>query len=412
MTMSGSKLGIGLIGCGGRLREVVRNLAAATDQVEIVALCDPNPHSIRAARDTYNSNARVHEDYTDLVRDPAVDWVMIGSWNCFHARHTIAAFQAGKHVFCEKPLALSVEDCLAMRDAWHASGRLFSLGFTLRYSPHYRRIRQILSSGKIGSILSMEFNETIGFNHGGYIHADWRRKTEWAGSHLLEKCCHDLDLVNWMTGSLALKAASFGGCDFFTPANAHHSARVGQSPEAKDAFTTWSNDTIRGNIINPFNDDKDILDNQVVILQFANRIRATFHTNCSAAIPERRMVLCGTEGMLRADVIAGQLEVQRIGFDTKIEDCHTDASGGHGGGDTVLGASLADTMLNGAPPLASIDDGLRAAFTAFGIDEAQRTCTVVDLTPLWRRAGIDVSPLPTDAATGKSASLKANSRAP
>jgi predicted dehydrogenase len=315
---------------------------------------------------------------------------MIASWNCFHAQHTIAAFEAGKHVFCEKPLALSVGDCLAMRDAWRASGRLFSIGFTLRYSPHYRRIKELLSSGKIGSILSMEFNETLEFNHGGYIHADWRRKTEWAGSHILEKCCHDIDLVNWMTESLAIKAASFGGCDFFTPANAYHASRVGQSPQGKPAFTTWSNDKIQGNIINPFNNDKDILDNQVAILQFANGIRASFHTNCCAGIPERRMYICGTEGTLRADVITGQLEVKRIGFDAQMENCRTDVAGGHGGGDGILGASIASTMLKGTPPLTSLDDGLRAAFTVFGIDEAQRTGTVVDLAPYWKQAGIDV----------------------
>ena len=161
------KLGIGVIGCGGRLRDVFGHLTRATDQVEIVALCDPNPHSIEATKAAYNPTARVHEDYQALVRDPAVEWVMIGSWNCFHARHTIAAFEAGKNVFCEKPLALSVDDCLAIRDAWRKSGKLFTIGFTLRYSPHYRRIKEILSSGKIGSIPSMEFNETPEFNHGG-----------------------------------------------------------------------------------------------------------------------------------------------------------------------------------------------------------------------------------------------------
>lgn len=384
------KVGVGLIGCGGRLREVVKQLVAATDQVEIVALSDPNPHSIQTAREAYNPNARVHAKYQDLVRDPAVQWVMIGSWNCYHAKQTIAAFKAGKHVFCEKPLALTVKDCLAMRDAWRASGKMFSIGFTLRYSPHYRRIKEIISSGKLGTILSMEFNETLAFNHGGYIHADWRRKTEWAGSHLLEKCCHDLDLVNWMTDSLAVKAASFGGSDFFTPANAHHIERVGKSPEGKLAFTTWSNEAIQGNIQNPFNDDKDILDNQVAIIQYANGVRSTFHTNCSTGIPERRMYICGTEGTLRSDVISGLLEVCRIGFDAQMEDCRTDASGGHGGGDCILGESLANTMVNGAAPLTSLEDGLRAAFTAFGIDEAQRKGKVVDLTPLWQRAGIKV----------------------
>jgi predicted dehydrogenase len=382
------KLGIGLIGCGARLRTVVKHLMVATDKVEIVALCDPNPHSISKAREVYNPRAKVYEDYHELVRAPDVDWVMVGSWNCFHAEHAIAAFNAGKHVFCEKPLALNVNDCLAMRDAWRASGKLFSIGFTLRYSPHYCQIKEILASGKIGTILSMEFNETLDFNHGGYIHADWRRKTEWAGSHLLEKCCHDIDLVNWMTGSLAVKAASFGGRDFFTGANAHHVTRLGESPGGKKAFMTWNTDMVKGNITNPFNDDKDILDNQVAILQFANGIRAAFHTNCSTAIPERRMYICGTEGTLRADVISGQLEVKRMGFDTQLEDYRTGASGGHGGGDTILGASLANTMLNGVPPLTSLEDGLRAALTVFGLDEAQRTGTVVDLIPFWGQANI------------------------
>ncbi len=384
------KTGIGLIGCGGRLRGMVHEIMKATDQVEIRALCDPNPHSIQAAQAAFGPNLRVYDDSPALARDPAVDWVMIGSWNCHHARHTLDAFEAGKHVFCEKPLALTLEDCLAMQAAWKASGRLFTIGFTLRYSPHYRRIREILDEGRIGTIISMEFNETLDFNHGGYIHADWRRKNEWAGSHLLEKCCHDLDLVNWMTGSLCIRAASFGACDFFTAANRHHMERLGKSSDNKDAFTTWSDKTLHGNVINPFNDDKDILDNQVAILEYANGVRAAFHTNCCSAFPERRLYICGTEGTLRADVITGALDVKRIGFDTRVEDCRTGVDGGHGGGDTILGESLTASMLQGAPPRTSMVDGLRAAVTAFGIDEAQRTGTVTDLRPLWRRAGIEI----------------------
>ncbi len=384
------KIGIGLIGCGNRTRSVVRELRNATEHVEVVALQDPNPHSIAAAHADFGTQAKVYEDFNALVRDPKVAWVMIGSWNCYHAMHAIAAFGAGKHVFCEKPLALTPQDCLAMRNAWKSSGKMFTIGFTLRYSPHYRRMKEIVAAGTIGKILSMEFNETLDFNHGGYIHADWRRKTQWAGSHLLEKCCHDLDIVNWITDSLAIKAASFGGCDLFTSANAHYPERVGAPAGRTNAFMTWNSPDMYGNVINPFNDDKDILDNQVVILQYANRIRATFHTNCCSAIPERRIYICGTDGTLRADVTCGQLEVKRIGFDTPIENCSTDVSGGHGGGDSVLGESLAATMLNGAPPLTSLEDGLRSAFTAFGIDEAQRTGTIVDLTPLWRQAGIEI----------------------
>jgi predicted dehydrogenase len=364
-------------------------LLKATDQVEIVALSDPNPHSIEESKKAFNPSAKVYKSAKALANDPALDWVMIGSWNCFHAKQAIAAFKAGKHVFCEKPLALTVKDCLAMRDAWRASGKMFSIGFTLRYSPHYRRIKEILASGKIGRIISMEFNETLDFNHGGYIHSDWRRKTEWAGSHLLEKCCHDLDLVNWMTDSIAVRAASFGGTDFFTPANLHHKERLGKSPKGLDAFCTWNESTMQGNIGNPFNDDKDILDNQVAIIQYANGVRSTFHTNCNTAIPERRMYICGTEGTLRADVLTGSIEVKRIGFGTQLETPGSaDGAGGHGGGDQILGASLAESMVQGKPPLTSLEDGLRAAFAAFGVDKAQTTGKVVDLTPMWKKAGI------------------------
>jgi len=386
--MNKGKVGIGIIGCGIRIRGLFGRVLDTTDQVECVALCDPNPHSINVARNAFNEAAVVYEDYHALVNDPHVDWVLIGSWNCYHAEQAIAAFKAGKHVFCEKPLATTVEDCLAMREAWQAAGTLFSIGFTLRYSPHYRRIKEILSSGLIGDVVSLEFNEVLEFNHGGYIHADWRRHTKYAGTHLLEKCCHDIDLINWMTNSLALKAASFGGCSFFTPANRHHMERLGKSPDGLDAFTTWSNDTILGNVIDPFNDDKDVLDHQVAILEYANRVRATFHTNCSAGIPERRMYICGTEGTLRSDVISGQLEVQRIGFDTPCEDLRSDVRGGHGGGDEVLAASLARSMLDGEVPLTSLEDGLRAAFTCFGIDEAQNKGVVIDLNPLWEKAGL------------------------
>jgi predicted dehydrogenase len=327
--------------------------------------------------------------YEDLVSDSSVDWVVIGSWNCYHAEHAIAALEAGRDVFCEKPLALSTDQCLKIRDAWRSSGRKFTIGFTLRYSPHYRRIKEIIASGTIGDIISMEFNETLNFNHGGYIHADWRRKTEWAGSYLLEKCCHDLDVANWMTDSIVKRAASFGGCNFFTEANAHHVERVGTSADGKVAFQSWRRDDgENGQVKTPFTDDKDIVDNQVVILEFANGIRATFHTNCSAAIPERRMYICGTEGTIRSDVLSGSIEVRRIGFDTPVEDHSTGASGGHGDGDGVLAESIVHSMFDDASPITSLEHGLHAALSAFGVDQAMEGGTVFEYDELWKRAGI------------------------
>ena len=79
-------------------------------------------------------NAKVYgADYKALLKDPKIQWVMIGSKNCLHKEHCISAFEAGKNVFCEKPLAISVDECVAIRNAQKKYGKIFATGFVLRY---------------------------------------------------------------------------------------------------------------------------------------------------------------------------------------------------------------------------------------------------------------------------------------
>jgi len=379
-----SKVGIGVIGCGAMGMGMVRRILELADGLEIRGLFDPDPRSIEKALEALPNDPTVYDDYHALVASGEIDWVMIASWNCFHAEQTVAAFEAGKHVFCQKPLATTLEECAQMHRAWKASGKMFNIGLTLRYSPHYRKIRQLIEEGILGRMLSMEFNETIDFNHGGYIMGDWRRLRKYAGTHLLEKCCHDIDLANWMVGADAARVASFGGLDFFLPENEHHVERLGTNDRGRKAYSTW------GGLIdeNPFTSDKDIIDNQVAIIEYANGVRACFHANCNAGITERRMYILGTEGAIRANVLTGAIETRRIGFGTVIEDAATDASGGHGGGDMVLAGELADSMLRESPPSVGLIEGLKSSVTCFAIDDALDTGKVVDVAPYWKEVGL------------------------
>ena len=380
-----NEIGIGVIGSGGMGRAVWKAVLENNERLQVKALYDPDELAIEATREILQNEPVICGNYQDVVDRKDVDWVMIASWNRDHADQAVAAFEAGKHVFCQKPLALGLDDCVRMKAAHEKSGKLFNIGFTLRYSPHYRRLKELLAEGRIGQIVSMEFNETLHFNHGGYIHGDWRRLREHAGTHLLEKCCHDIDLANWMTESRPRRVASFGGTDFFRPENAHHAERIGhREKDGKLAYMGWG-----GPIdLNPFTSDGDVVDNQVAILEYENGVRATFHTNCNAGIPERRMYILGTEGAIRADVIAGTIELQRIGWETEIEDVSTDASGGHGGGDEILAQELSDSMLNGTPPSVGLNEGMISAIACFAIDEAMDSGTVVDLTDWWKKAGM------------------------
>ncbi len=378
-------LGIGVIGCGVRSRMIVRGVLALGNEFRVEAICDPSPEARKIARKELNPSACVYRDYRDLVNDPKVDWVFVGSWNCFHHAHAVAAMKAGKHVFCEKPLATTLEDCLDMQRAHKRNGKIFCVGFTLRFSPHYRKIRELIADGSIGTIVSMEFNETLHFDHGGFIHGDWRRLRKNAGPHLLEKCCHDIDMAHWLVGSLPVRAASFGGRDFFVPRNRRMVEEVGPQPDGTRAFT-WSG----YRSLNPFIARQDIVDNQVAILEFANRTRASFHTNCSTAIYERRVYICGSRGTLRADVINGRIELCRFGYPAKSQEVKVGVRGGHGGGDELLYAELAAAMRHGAAPVSTLEDGLKAAITCLAIDRAMETGKVVNIKPYWRKARVEI----------------------
>lgn len=380
-------VGIGIIGSGNRMRGVVQNLKkAAGDKIEIRAVYDPSTLAVEETQRLFGKSVIACGSEEELLTHPAISWVFIGSMNNQHKRHILGALAADKHVFAEKPLATTLEDCLAIRDAVAASDRTFALGLVLRYSRFYQKIREVVDSGVLGKLISFEFNETLGFNHGGYIFGNWRKSWELSGGHVLEKCCHDIDLANWFIGSLPVRAASFGGQDVFTRENAKLAEDIGPNAEGLPAYRGWK--TLVIEVTDPFFGDADIFDNQVAILEYANGVRATFHTNCNAGIPERRMLFVGARAALRGDLVAGKLELGRIGWDSSMETLIDDPTDGHGGGDKIMGEKLSRTLLEGEPPYASVKEGLYSAITAFAIDQSVRENRIVDVRPLWNRAGI------------------------
>lgn len=373
--------GVGVVGFGNRIAVLVADLLKTQPRIKLVAVADPSEDSIATAR-RLAPDVQVCRDYTQLLANPHVRWVLIGSPNALHREHAIGALRSGRDVFAEKPLATTLDDCLAIRQAIRDTGSSFFFGLVLRYAELYTRVRKLLDDRSIGEIISVEANENLGFNHGGFIHQDWRRLRANAGTHMLEKCCHDIDIINWMVGSRVRYAASFGGLRYFIPANRFLVDKIGPSPTGRPAFREWP---VSHN--DPFTPDKDIVDHQVAILEFDNGVRATFHTNCAAAILERRLLLLGTEGAIRADLNTGRVEFRRLGWEEPTVVYQASVAD-HGGADTHLVQAIAKWILDGKFPLTTIDHALESAITCFGIDAALDERRVVDLLPLWKQAGI------------------------
>ncbi len=377
--MSEKKIGIAILGTGGRSQSVVENLLKDSNGNAVIkAVYDPDNAEMDYALNRWQvKDAKKCASYAEAIAEPGVEWVMVFSPNVFHKEQILAAFAANKHVFTEKPLATEIEACQEIYEAHQKSNVLFATGFVLRYAPIYRRAKEILKSGKLGKLLLIEGNENITPQHGGYIMCNWRRDSKISGPHILEKCCHDLDLINWYVESLPSKVASFGGREFFIPENRNLEDKYG-----KKAFCTWRDPHATET---PFTNDSDMMDTQVAIAEYRNRIRVTFTATMSNAMPERRLVFHCTEGTMFVELYKMELKYSVIGSD----EVHTVnfPTDGHAGGDQVIMKEIYDSMANGTAPVCGGNEGLESAVLALALDQAAQTGTLVDLEPVWKKLG-------------------------
>lgn len=370
-------IGVAVIGAGGRGQYCTLQLLKDSKRnVKVISVFDPDPAMAREAVAKWeDADTKICRTYQDAIRASGVDWVLVFSPNAFHKEHILAGFKAGKHVFSEKPLATSIADCQAIFKAHQKSGLLFATGFVLRFAPIYRRAKKILDSGKLGKILSIDANENITPGHGGYIMANWRRHKKLAGPHLLEKCCHDLDLINWFAKSVPSRVAGFGSLDFFVPKNKRYEKQFGAK-----MFAAWPDPH---KVASPFTSEKDLLDNQVAIMEFRNGIKVMFQATMSNIIPERRMYFSCTEGNLVLELYSSMLKYRSIG---DAEETVVNFSGdGHGGGDSVIWSELYQSMRKSSRPKCGGDEGLESAVVALAIDQAMHEKRVVELEPVWKK---------------------------
>ncbi|PRX45870.1 myo-inositol 2-dehydrogenase [Prauserella shujinwangii] len=145
---------IGVVGTGMIGQDHIRRITDVVTGAEVVAVTDVD--IARAERVASGVGARALPTGQDVITDPLVDAVVVTSWGPTHAEYVLAAIAAGKHVFCEKPLATTAEDCLRIVEAEQAHGRrLVQVGFMRRYDQGYRAMKRVLDDGDLGAPLLM-----------------------------------------------------------------------------------------------------------------------------------------------------------------------------------------------------------------------------------------------------------------
>lgn len=192
------KLKIGIIGCGGIANgKHLPALQQLHDEVELTAFCDIVPERAEKAARTYGApGAKVYTDYRELLRDPAINNVRVLTPNRLHAEISIAALEAGKHVLCEKPMAISYVEAQAMIRAARRAGKLLTVGYQHKLDPDVIYARREAQSGALGEMYFAKAN--VIRRRGVPTWGVFTQRSEQGGGALIDIGTHALDIALYL----------------------------------------------------------------------------------------------------------------------------------------------------------------------------------------------------------------------
>jgi predicted dehydrogenase len=203
MSTSGAKRRVAVVGTGHRGagcwgREL---LAQHGDRVAMVGLCDSNPLRLEVARDIIRTDAPIFTDFRAMLAATKPETVIVCSRDDTHVGYIVAALESGADVIAEKPMATTAEACRAILEAEKRTGRKVDVAFNYRFSPTSGALKELLLSGSIGEVTSVDFHWYLDVRHGADYFRRWHAFMAYSGSLFVHKATHHFDLLNWFLAS-------------------------------------------------------------------------------------------------------------------------------------------------------------------------------------------------------------------
>lgn len=202
-----NKVHIGIIGCGGiaNHKHLPSLAAVGEDKVVIEAFCDLiEERAVSTAAAAGRPDATIYTDYRELLADPRIDTVHICTPNVSHSEIAVAAFEAGKNVFCEKPMSHSAEQAQLMLDAWRKSGKKFTVGYQNRFRPEVQNLHTSCVNGELGKIY---YGEALAVRRRQVpTWGVFPDKSKQGGGPLIDIGTHALDITLWCMGNYEVES--------------------------------------------------------------------------------------------------------------------------------------------------------------------------------------------------------------
>lgn len=342
---------------------------------KLVAVCDCDPAVFAVARKDYGlSEDALFTDYESFFsKGKLADLLIVATTDREHTGPAVRGMRLGYDILLEKPIATSWEECDLIERTAEECRRRVIVCHVLRYSPFFRKIKQLIDSGKYGKVVTINHTENVAYWHfaHSFVRGNWRNEAE-STFMLLAKCCHDLDILVYLIGSNCRAVSSMGALSWFTHDNPEKGAdfcfecnktdcaynaqkfylanplwvKLPCLPEEnRDQFILdWLKDRDNPYARCVYACDNDVVDHQIVNMQFAGGVTA--HLTLTAFTNEfyRNIKVCLEKGVIEGDMREKTLHVRAFGEEEEVVELGKEFSGSHGGGDEGLIHDVCEIM--------------------------------------------------------------------
>ncbi|WP_413710622.1 Gfo/Idh/MocA family protein [Rhizobium sp. Rhizsp82] len=395
-------------------------LAGWREHVDLVAIVEKNALRGERARTMIGSNAPIYDDIEAMLKEVKPDLVIVCTPDHTHDAIVVRALEAGIDVITEKPMTTAVDKIRRIMDAEKRTGQRVDVSFNYRYAPTAARIKELLNSGEIGRVTSVDFHWYLNTKHGADYFRRWHAYTENSGSLFVHKATHHFDLLNWYLDSDPEAVTSFADLQNYGRKGPFRGPRCKLCPHTAecDYYLDLGADPFLDTLYEDpskvdgyfrdgcvFREDIDIPDTMVVSIRYRNNVHVSYSLNTFQPIEGHHLAFNGTKGrieirqyeaqpweMKREDEILlirnfpnGKEAVERITV--------PHSSGGHYGGDDRMRNMIFKPDMNDAlHQRAGTRAGAMSVLCGIAALQSSRTGKVVSIADLMPELANDGSP--------------------
>lgn len=308
-----------VVGCGSRglgmfCRPIVKEYG---HEAALVGLCDVNNIRMDYVNKQLGTSIPTFKDFEEMLRQTKPDTVIVASKDSTHHEFIIKALDFGCDVVTEKPMTIDDGKCRAILETERRSDKKITVTFNYRFAPRNAKIKEVIQSGAIGKVVSIDFHWYLDTSHGADYFRRWHRKKENSGGLLVHKATHHFDLMNWYLDSEPEEVYAYGRLAFYGPTRRERGERCltcDYKQTCKFYYNLLRSDELRELYLNAeaedgyirdacvFADEIDIYDAMVVAVRYKSSALMSYSLNAFMPYEGYRIVFNGTAGRLEATI--------------------------------------------------------------------------------------------------------------